>query len=79
MPSCTHSDWTQVIGHKNTGHRSNWTHYDWAHDSIGCTGPIGHRNIGYTGVWETVALVASPARLHSNALDTFRSSCSHHY
>ena len=31
-----------------------------------------------SGVWETVA-PASPARLHSNALDTFRSSCSHHY
>ena len=29
-------------------------------------------------VWETVAPAASPARLHSNALDTFRSSCSHH-
>ena len=30
-------------------------------------------------VWEVFALVDSPARLHSNALDTFRSSCSHHY
>ena len=41
---------TEPIRHGKIVHRTNWTYYDGKHDNIRCTGPIGHRNSGYTGL-----------------------------